>query len=288
MTHNHAANNAIKQRIKDIFDRAAPTYRQVGAPFFAHFGRRLVAEAGLTSGSTVLDVACGRGAVLFPAAGAVGPVGRVVGIDLAPAMVVVTNADATARGITNVGLHEMDAEALAFEDASFDTVLCGFGVFALPNLDQALGEMRRVLRPGGRLAVSTWVDVWGPEGAWLEPLQAQFLPPPQAPARTKDGATPVFDTPGGLTALLHDAGFSAVRIVAETARFTYADEHAWWESLWSHGMRGWLEAVEQQQGAAALERFKAAAFAKLRAQREADGIPQTSSVLYGVGTKPPR
>lgn len=286
MTVSEQQHREAKQQITGIFDRAAPTYDQVGARFFAHFGRRLVEVAGLASGSAVLDVATGRGAVLFPAAEAVGSAGRVVGIDLAQHMLAATQAEATARGVTNVALQHMDAEALQFPDATFDAALCGFALFLLPQMDHALAQIRRVLCPGGRITVSTWVNVFGPEFAWLQPLQTQFAPTMQAPARTGDGAAPVFDTPEGLSAILSNAGFTDVMIVADTAQFSYADEEAWWASLWSHGMRGWLEAVEQHQGAATLQRFKDAAFMQLHTQRTPDGFVQTSSVLFGSATKP--
>jgi len=278
-------SDAIKQHIRGIFDRAAPTYGQVGARFFQEFGRRLVGVAGVATGSRVLDVATGRGAVLFPAAAAAGPSGRVVGIDLAPGMVAATAAEARARGVDNVELRAMDAEELDFSDDSFDAVLCGFALFMMPHMDQALAEMRRVLRPGGRVAVSSWVDVWGPEFSWLEPLQIQYLPLAQAPARSADGTQPVFDTPDGLGAILSGAGFTDVRIVADAVRFVYADEQAWWQSMWSHGMRGWLEGLERQQGSTALRQFQQAACAELRAHRAADGFPQTSSVLFGVAVR---
>lgn len=286
MTTGNPDGAQIKQHMQGIFDRAAPTYDQVGARFFREFGRRLVELAGLAAGCSVLDVAAGRGAVLFPAAEAVGPAGRVLGIDLAPGMVAATAADAAARGITNIELRQMDAEALEFADGSFDAVLCGFALFLLPRMDRALAEMQRVLGGGGRIAVSTWTDVFGPEFAWLTPLQSAFLPVAQSPARGADGATPVFDTPEGLTGILSDAGFTNIRVVAETARFTYADEDAWWHSLWSHGMRGWLEAVEQQQGGSALQRFREQAFTQLQTQRTPDGFAQTSSVLFGIATRP--
>ena len=141
--------------MQDVKERAARLYSSVasayegGAPFFAHAGRRLVEIAGVAPGDAVLDVAAGRGAVLFPAAARVGPRGRVVGIDLAPGMVDETQAAIARRGVANAEMHPMDAEALAFEAATFDRVLCSFAVFWFPNLDRALAEMRRVLRPAG-------------------------------------------------------------------------------------------------------------------------------------------
>jgi hypothetical protein len=88
---------------------------------------------------------------------------------------------------------------------------------------------------------------------------------------------------------LSAAGFTNVTITADKARFTYADEEVWWQSLWSHGMRGWLETLEQQQGAAVVQRFKEAAFTHfthLQGHRAPDGFPQTSSVLFGIATRP--
>ena len=107
------------------------------------------------SGQRVLDVASGRGAVLFPCAERVGQTGEVVGVDLADEMVRATNADASQRGIP-ARVQVMDAERLDFAEATFDGVLCGFGIMFLPDQMRALGEFRRVMKSGGRLAVSTW------------------------------------------------------------------------------------------------------------------------------------
>ena len=76
-----------KQIVSGIFDRAATTYGQVGPRFFSHFGRRLVELAQIPGGAKVLDVATGRGALLFPAAESVGPHGHVTGIDISESMV---------------------------------------------------------------------------------------------------------------------------------------------------------------------------------------------------------
>ena len=135
------------------FNRMATDFDPQGA--FAHFGQRLVEVVGVEPGQRVLDVATGRGAVLFPAAERVGTAGEAVGVDLAESMVRAANEEAERRGL-GTPVRVMDAEQLDFPDASFDRVLCGFGVMFFPHLDQALGEFRRVLKPGGRLGVSTW------------------------------------------------------------------------------------------------------------------------------------
>jgi SAM-dependent methyltransferase len=79
---------------RDVFDEAAADYDQLGVEFFTPMGAAPAAAAGIAPGDHVLDVGCGRGAVLFPAAEAAGRSGRVTGIDRAPAMVALTSADA--------------------------------------------------------------------------------------------------------------------------------------------------------------------------------------------------
>src|SRR4051794_29481582 len=108
-------------QIASAFGDAAGTFGQEqNLRRFPHFGRRLVAVAGLPTGTQVLDVAMGRGAVLFAAVERVGAHGKVTGIDLAPGMVEATALDIERRKLSNVDVHVMDAERLAFPGASFD------------------------------------------------------------------------------------------------------------------------------------------------------------------------
>jgi O-methyltransferase/aklanonic acid methyltransferase len=88
MSHNEPSDIAKrKQQLSGMFDRVAPTYDHIGPRFFSHFGRRLVEIAQIPSGSKVLEVATGRGALLYPVSESVGPDGHVIGIDLSEMMV---------------------------------------------------------------------------------------------------------------------------------------------------------------------------------------------------------
>jgi O-methyltransferase/aklanonic acid methyltransferase len=140
-----------KQVVAGVFSRSAPTYDRVGPRFFSHFGRQLVELAQIPKGSRVLDVATGKGAVLFPAADAVGPLGHVTGIDLSEAMVLEIAKEISRQNLENVEVCKMDAEYLQFPDESFDCILCGFAIFFFPKPDRALSEMRRVLTPNGQM-----------------------------------------------------------------------------------------------------------------------------------------
>jgi ubiquinone/menaquinone biosynthesis C-methylase UbiE len=143
-----------KAQTRTQFNTIATDY-EAGPGCFAHFGQRLVAAANIESGQRLLDVASGRGAVLFPCAEQIGETGDAVGIDLADEMANATNEEAARRGFA-ARVQVMDAENLDFPDEAFDRVLCGFGVMFFPDQDRALGEFRRVLKPDGRLAMSTW------------------------------------------------------------------------------------------------------------------------------------
>jgi ubiquinone/menaquinone biosynthesis C-methylase UbiE len=138
-----------KATVGGAFSAAAETYDQV-VGFFIPFGRALVAAADPDRGVKVLDIACGRGACLYPALDAVGPDGSVLGIDLAAGMV----EQLSAKGIGNAEARVGDAENLDLPDNDFDVVTGGFMIFFPPDPPRVLQELRRVLAPGGTLALS--------------------------------------------------------------------------------------------------------------------------------------
>src|SRR5690349_14390611 len=113
----------FKEGIAGVFNRASSIYDHVGPRYFSYFGQQLVKAANIPSGAKVLDVATGRGAVLFPAAEKVGAQGYVNGIDISVGMVEETLAEIEQRGIKNATVQVMDAEHLTFPDATFDVVL---------------------------------------------------------------------------------------------------------------------------------------------------------------------
>ena len=117
----------------------------------------VVEAAGPAEGKQWLDVACGTGDLAVRAArnGA-----DVVGVDFAPPLVETAKKRASEAGLS-IDFRVGDAEALPFDDASFDVVISTFGVMFAPDQSRTAGELARVTRPGGRLALATWMPDGG-------------------------------------------------------------------------------------------------------------------------------
>jgi arsenite methyltransferase len=105
-------------------------------------------------GSVVLDLGCGAGTDLLIAAQMVGPTGRVIGVDMTPAMLERAGSSAREMGLDNVELHESLIETLPLDDASVDVVISNGVIDLVPDKKAVFGEIDRVLRPGGRLQLA--------------------------------------------------------------------------------------------------------------------------------------
>ena len=146
---------------------------------------RLVEVADPAWGAAALDVGCGPGTATIPLAKRVGPGGRVVGVDIAAPMVAWAERSAQAQGITNATFAVADAEDLAdFPDESFDVVISNFGVIFAPEPPRMLGEIARVLKPGGVFAFSIWIADGAVAETWA--ILASITPPPPEGASTSE------------------------------------------------------------------------------------------------------
>lgn len=131
---------------------AAEIYDRFFVPaLFAQWAPHMLEAAAVSAGDRVLDVACGTGILTRAAAARVRTPGAVTGVDVNPGMLAVAR-----RQAADIDWREARAEALPFEDGRFDAVLCQFGLMFFDDRVAALREMRRVLRPGGRLAIAVW------------------------------------------------------------------------------------------------------------------------------------
>ena len=269
----------FKRHISGVFSRASGLYGQTGPCFFTHFGARLVVFARIPPGARVLDVACGRGAVLFPASTAVGPSGEVVGIDISEGMILEIGRDIARRGLPNATTIKMDAESLELPDSSFDAVLCGLGLFFLPNLERALAGFRRVLKPGGWLVASTFHHVedeaskrWD---ALDESFESRLKPAPKAEPKKLNSEVEIRQ-------VLSQAGFLDLEVASDQQTFYFSSEEEWWEVAWSHGYRAFLERMD----ADVLAEYKKHATELILQDKTGLGIPETWHLYYSRAKKP--
>jgi ubiquinone/menaquinone biosynthesis C-methylase UbiE len=257
-----------KAETRTRFNATAVDYDS-GPGAFAHFGRRLVEVADIAAGSRILDVASGRGAVLFPAAEKVGESGYAVGVDFAEEMVRASNDEAMRLGV-RVRLEVMDAEDLEFPNASFDRVLCGFGIMFFPDQARALSEFRRVLKPDGRLALSTWRVHQANEVE--NALSAAGITPQRAPGWITESED--------LTRLLIAAGFTGVQVHVDKFSFRYENAEEYWQQARGTGMRRILDALDPVQ----IGQVRSALAERMRPHQQPDGFHLAATALLAVAT----
>jgi ubiquinone/menaquinone biosynthesis C-methylase UbiE len=151
----------------------AGDYRAV-AEKVASIGDAVVSRAGIEPGMKVLDVACGTGNATIPAAklGA-----RVTGLDFSPGLIAIARERGAECGV-EIEWIEGDAQALPFDDDSFDRVISAIGHMFAPDHQRTADEMRRVCRPNGRIAIACWVPE-GNIGGMFEALGAISPPQPE-------------------------------------------------------------------------------------------------------------
>src|SRR5215469_3682759 len=122
------------RRAARTYGAAADHYDRPALGFWDRYGAATVALLKLPPGASVLDVCCGAGASAIPAARAVGPSGRVLGIDIAAPMLELARARAGREGLRNVSFRHGDATRTGLPDGEFDAVMCVFGVFFAPDM----------------------------------------------------------------------------------------------------------------------------------------------------------
>lgn len=220
---------SYKKAERDSWNKFSAQYVKVALPEFRPFGRRLIEIAGVGRGMWVLDVATGPGEPALTIARRVGPTGMVVGVDFSPTMLRRARARACALGLRNMLFREMDAERLAFDDMTFDRVCCRFGLMLMPDAERALAEMRRVLVPGGRVAVAVWsaqskVNTLGIVRRALERYDA-FDPLPGAPDFFRFGKA------GAMERALRAGGFRQVRSERMTVEWVFEGPVEFWDSM---------------------------------------------------------
>lgn len=237
------------------FDDASATFDLLTDTVWGPAGTALAFQLGLGPGDTVLDVCCGAGASAFPAAAAVGPSGRVHGVDLSADLLEKARLIAENRALQNVDF--VCADATAWEAPSdipaegYDALAISYGVFFLPDMHRAFARLVGLVQHGGRVGVT----VWG-RGALEEYGQVVFdvasrFDPEVAERGSLRARTPLheIDTPHTLEAWLAGAGTHSVDVRVLSNRLPATDDLCW-NLVTGTGYRAALNGLDDEQIAA--------------------------------------
>jgi len=270
---------ATTTTIHNLWARVAPAWAEHAAYADARGAEvtaRLLALTTPAPGERVLELASGPGGMGLAAASRVAPDGEVVISDVAAEMVAIADERAAELGLANVSTRVLDIDAIDEPDASFDVVLCREGLMFASDPGRALSEIRRVLRPGGRLGLAVWGarerNPW--LGVVFDAVNAELdrpVPPPGIPGPFALGNAARLDS------LLRDAGLQDVSVseLAVPLRADSFDE--WWRR--TSALAGPLAAILASQPDPVADAIRDRARAAAAAYETAAGIEFPGTAL---------
>lgn len=243
-----------------------------------------ICEASAASaGDRVLDLGSGTGLPSLALASRVRPNGHVTAIDVSPEMLEAARLNATKAGLANLTYHEMSADSLDFEDAAFDVVSCACLLMFRPDPAKTVAGARRVLKPGGRLAVVVW------DAAEKNPFFTAVLEPVgrfvALPATDPKGPGTFRLADDELEKVVHGGGFEDVRVhrLAFDVAFESIEQH--WRIF--SDMAPPVKAAREALGAVAVHELKAAIAESLRPYLNGDRVLLPAAFVCALATKRP-
>jgi SAM-dependent methyltransferase len=256
-------------------------YAQRSAPRLRPFAAALVNHLPPPVGGRILDVATGTGLVAVEAARRVGPDGTVLATDILAAWEPHVRNTAAEAGVTNITFAAMPAEALDLPAASFDVVYCQFGLMFVPEPERALREMRRVLRPGGRIGIAVWSV---PEKVGLF-LVSRIVGPALPPVEGEAPPSPMsMGAPGLIEGLIAEAGLSEIVTHRVTLFHEIADpetEWAAWREDFTRPDGGGLASLPESEQ----QRLHDEVIAALERLRDGDVVRVPSEAIMVTATR---
>lgn len=276
MSSQSSSQERHKQAIMENFNLVAAGYDNPAQRYFPMSADRMAECLNPKPGSRVLDIATGTGMVATAMAQAILPDGRVQGIDLSSKMLGKAFENLTKLGLSNIDLHEMDADKLDFKSNYFDCASCGFGIFFMPDMQASLKEWLRVLKPGARLLFTTFGSSSFGE---LMKSFVSLLPEFDVIFDTEQERLTEMDS---CEKLLSDAGYTDIQIHSEQIGYHLVSENDWWEIVMNSGLRSFVAQLDAMQ----VSKFRAQHLAEVAKLKTDKGIWLDINVIYSAGKKP--
>jgi ubiquinone/menaquinone biosynthesis C-methylase UbiE len=266
-----------QRRAAFAYNAAADFYDTAPLSFWNYFGRRTTELLSLPIGGRVLDVCCGAGASALPAAESVGPEGNVIGVDVAQALLELARMKAAQQNLGNVQFELGDLFSLRFPNESFDAVVCVFGIFFVPDMEMAVRELWRCVRPEGQLAVTTWGQ------NFFEPANSAFwrsIKEVRPDLHKSFHPWDRINNQASLKAILKEGGVESPKIIAENRSHPIQSAVDWWTILLGSGYRGTIEQLNPSERQSVKD-------ANLAFIGDAGISAIETNVLYALATKSP-
>lgn len=233
----------MKEQIISIFDQISSGYDRPEMRYFPYSADYMLGLAKPKSGDKVLDVATGTAMVAIAAAQYVRPGGRVQAIDLSEGMLAKARLNIDKHALDNIDIHNMDAENIEFRSGYFDLITCGFGVFFLSDAKTAVQNWRRVLKPGGRVIISTFAEsAFMPMAGWFKEqiiAAGVDLPSDSSPYCKESDCLALFD----------DDLYCDKTTVTKQHGLHLKDANEWWNIITNSGLRVYLDLLTLEQQA---------------------------------------
>jgi SAM-dependent methyltransferase len=220
------------------WNAAADAYTDPALSFRDYFGLRIIERLALRPGAHLLDVCCGAGAVAIPAAAAVGRRGRVTAVDVADRLLRAATRRASEAHLSNIAWKIADVDALPFAAASFDAVVCAFGIYYAPDVKSATARLWDLVRPGGKLLIASWAErLFEPanEAFWhaIRSVRPSLYDP--------QNAWDAIEKPEALAELLASAGIPGGSVSEEPYEHPLLRPEDWWTIVLGSHYRATVE-----------------------------------------------
>src|SRR5258708_3245424 len=230
-----------KIKAATTYNNAAEHFDDTPLAFWDVTGRGTVERLNLKAGSLVLDVGCGTGASALPAAEVVGPNGKIIGVDLAEKLLERARTKAAQRHLQNVEFHPGDMTDLGFPDQHFDAIISVFSIFFVPDMEAMVRELWRMVKPGGKLAITTWGH------SFFEPVYTVWREAVRTEHPDLYSAFHPWDRislPEQLYQLMQAGGAGNAEVVPESHNQVLQSAEDWWTVVLGSGLRGTVDAMD--------------------------------------------